>query len=812
MKVLFLTISDQQCHPLNEYSDLHRTYDFISWEAGFKAILSDVCIFDYYKSFVANGPFGMESSILKLVQENNIQLIIIPNLYYELAPIFLSKLRNVGCRSLIVFFDDSMRFYDTSCFYLSAGDYFLTHDSRNSKSLYKRHGIDAEYFPLYPSHSFFREIITRIDKAAVKVAGDVVFVGAKIADRGVFIDYLKDNGINVNVYGKGWDVGMLTTEEMLAAYKFSKISLNFIKTIDGSGRFQLKARLFEIIMAGGFVLSEHNDELAEYFDIGHEIDTFRSPDELLDKIKFYLEKSELRMEMQTRAARRVHKSYSFESNWRRYLRDIETGKIKISYPDPDYKVPTAAINSFFNWNFSFIYGRLMLKDYRLAYQQYRFCRRELKGIAGNDTAAINLLIKWALLRIMVKTVNRILKRNQINRIRQVRSLFKEMLTSKTTKRRVMAKLANLKKASSLEDKEALLHVMANRVYEFIEKRKTPGKDFAYLFSENSRQPTLYSSAYACMTLSILGRLRNLTADQKLRWLEYFNGFQNKEDGLFYDPVVDSPLFRSADWWGMRHLALHMISAYNDLGGKPKYPFRFLRDYYHQAQIEYLIDSVNWSSSILHSDDIDNKIMNIGCLLQYQRDAWGDQDAGTAVTYLQEYLREKINHETGMWGAFAVQDPTQRSRMVQFAYHLFPLFFYDKMPIQYPEKVVEIVLATQNSLGGFGVKLNSSACEDIDSIDILIRLAPYVPKRKEEIDQALKKAIGWILCNQVTDGGFVFRLNEALEYGHRETSSEKNKGSMFPTWFRTLSVVYLLNYFKNANEFIITNCPGYEFSY
>ena len=38
MKVLFLTISDQQCHPLNEYSDLHRTYDFISWEAGFKAI------------------------------------------------------------------------------------------------------------------------------------------------------------------------------------------------------------------------------------------------------------------------------------------------------------------------------------------------------------------------------------------------------------------------------------------------------------------------------------------------------------------------------------------------------------------------------------------------------------------------------------------------------------------------------------------------------------------------------------------------------------------------------------------------------
>jgi len=149
-------------------------------------------------------------------------------------------------------------------------------------------------------------------------------------------------------------------------------------------------------------------------------------------------------------------------------------------------------------------------------------------------------------------------------------------------------------------------------------------------------------------------------------------------------------------------------------------------------------------------------------------------------------------------------------MVQFAYHLFALFFYDHVQLPYPEKVVRHVLATQNEFGGFGVKLNSSACEDIDSIDIMIRLLPFVPKLKDDIDSALKKALIWVLCNQVADGGFVFRLNEPFVFGHAETSSKMNQGAMLPTWFRTLSLAYLMNYFELLNKFRITRCPGYEF--
>ncbi len=791
---------------MHKYVDLHCNLDLSAWAAGYRAVSSNVFIFDYYASFVSDGPFGMECSIRELVEKNNIQLLIVPNMYYELAPSFLNELRAIGCRSLIEFFDDSMRFEDTNRFYLSSFDYYLAHDYIMTKTPYKAYGVDAKCFPVVPSHTFYKEIIQRRDKEQLKCANDVVFVGARIADRDIFINYLKDNAIDIAVYGRGWDAGMLSTEQMIVAFNSSKIGLNFVKAIGGSDRAQLKARLFEIIMGGGFVLSEHSDELADYFDIGREIDTFRSPQELLDKIRFYLGNSSIRGEMATRAKEKVEKNYSFESIWRRYLADIENGTIKSFYPNPGYKIPDTAINSFLNWNQSLMYGRFMLGQYALAYQQYMFCQRELKGLFCHISLT-TWLLKRNVRRFMTMVARRIFSRNNRLRIKKQYSLFEELISSRNIRRQIIPKI-NKMTISSMANMEVLFQDVADKVCEFVNQRKVPGKDFEYLYSKSAKQPTLYSSAYACMTLSLLGRAKLFTPDQKLGWIRYFDSYQSDADGLFYDPVVDSALFKTSDWWGARHLALHMITAYTDLGGKPRLPFRFLEGYYDHDRINDWLDGFDWSGSVTHADDIDNKIMNIGCLLQYQRDNWGDQRAGSSVACLQKYLMDKVNPETGMWGRFDVQDPDQRSRMVQFAYHLFPLFFYDKLQIKHPDKVVQIVLATQNKHGGFGVRLNSSACEDIDSVDILARLLPLVPLRKVEIDTAMRKALGWVLCNQGCDGGFVFRLYEAMTYGHEEMVSGKNCGGMFPTWFRILCLAYLARHFS-IGGFYITPGPGLE---
>lgn len=349
------------------------------------------------------------------------------------------------------------------------------------------------------------------------------------------------------------------------------------------------------------------------------------------------------------------------------------------------------------------------------------------------------------------------------------------------------------------------------VLHFLRKIQDDQSVFEYKYSESRTKTTLYASAYACMTLSLLDELAKLSQQNKERWVLYFDSFQSEVDGLFYDSVVQNEFYDDSDWWGARHLALHMIGAYTDLEAKPKTPFRFLENYYQRASIHRWLDDFDWSSPSIGDSDIDNKIMNIGCLLQYQRDNWNDDHAEYTIDKLKAYLKSKINTRTGMWGGFDELDPHQRSRMVQFAYHLMLVFFYDKDFSFDAERIVGLVLSTQNKHGGYGTKPNSSACEDIDSIDILLRLRQFCSiDVQRKIDQSIHVAFKWILLNQVQDGGFVFRLYEPFIYGSEETSSTTNEGAIFPTWFRTLSIAYISHHLAPKHGFKLNNCPGYEF--
>ena len=346
---------------------------------------------------------------------------------------------------------------------------------------------------------------------------------------------------------------------------------------------------------------------------------------------------------------------------------------------------------------------------------------------------------------------------------------------------------------------------------FVETLRVDDQLPAYRYSHSSSKPTLYSSAYACMTHSLVQTLDLFSINHKKAWVRYFDSHQDSNSGLFYDPITNSSSFADSDWWGARHLALHMVSAYTALKCRPKYPFSFLTTYYTNAYIDEWIESINWSANEMFDTDVDNKIMNIGCLLQYQRDAWCDQKADHAVELLKSQLRRKLNPETGLWGKTNIKNPNQLSRMIQFAYHLLPLYFYDGDFDFSLEKIANLILATQNKYGGFGVAYNSSACEDIDSVELLIRIYPYLTHNlKARVDESLRKSFRWICLNQVSDGGFVFRLFEPLMYGSDQMKSNINQGALFPTWFRTLSLVYLLDHFCDTNEYRTLSCPGYTY--
>jgi len=180
---------------------------------------------------------------------------------------------------------------------------------------------------------------------------DVTFVGQAYGNRPAYIRYLLDSGIDVRVWGYGWDgysgqrrarsavtflkrgielardmdwrmslrnvpslvsrigkrrerpgskvalpnrvVGPpLSDSEMVRMFSRSRINLGFstCREADQSGRpiLQVRLRDFEIPMSGGFYMVEYMEELEEFFCIGKEVVCYTSVQDLAEKIEYFL--------------------------------------------------------------------------------------------------------------------------------------------------------------------------------------------------------------------------------------------------------------------------------------------------------------------------------------------------------------------------------------------------------------------------------------------------------------------------------------------------------------------------------------------
>jgi len=332
---------------------------------------------------------------------------------------------------------------------------------------------------------------------------------------------------------------------------------------------------------------------------------------------------------------------------------------------------------------------------------------------------------------------------------------------------------------------------------------------SYRYAYSQSVPVLYASTYAAMARHLYGDLENLSDDQRKQWLKYFSLHQD-DDGLFKDPQVANKMAESEDWWGWRHLTLQVAISITALGGIVARPFTFLDPFLDADYLISWLKSRDWER---RPDFVSNEVQNIGTMLQYARDFHKDDQAGRIVECLLDWLERNQDPCNGLWGG-PCNTPVLLSRGLQTGYHLWLLFFYDRRPIRFLERIIDSVLATQNKLGGFGVNLDSSACEDIDSIDPLVRLSFLTDYRSDELKDALYSAIPWVLTNMNDDGGFVFTRGESFIYGHEKMSSIIDESAMFPTWFRTLSLAYLAQALPGSAigkfNWRFVDCPGLQF--
>ena len=204
---------------------------------------------------------------------------------------------------------------------------------------------------------------------------DVSFVGQAYGERPAYIRHLLDCGIDVRVWGYGWDRlvpggvtgsvplakrlwraarklftadgrqvllknarsaagidrrvtlpreavgGPLADDEMVRLFSRSKINLGFSSCgethVSGERIVQVRLRDFEVPMSGGFYMVEYLEELEEFFAVGKEIVCYSTPEDLADKIRYYLSHEDER-----EAIRRAgHIRCMREHSWRKRLDD-----------------------------------------------------------------------------------------------------------------------------------------------------------------------------------------------------------------------------------------------------------------------------------------------------------------------------------------------------------------------------------------------------------------------------------------------------------------------------------------------------------
>lgn len=124
---------------------------------------------------------------------------------------------------------------------------------------------------------------------------------------------------------QGVEIGPPVVYGKAAALVFagSKINLNIaLKGIEGG----TPQRVMDIMGAGGFVMTTYCAETAELFEEDREIVMFRTPEELLEKVDYYLTHEAERKQIAKQGCEKVLGRYTYEHKMRELIDWLETEK------------------------------------------------------------------------------------------------------------------------------------------------------------------------------------------------------------------------------------------------------------------------------------------------------------------------------------------------------------------------------------------------------------------------------------------------------------------------------------------------------
>lgn len=131
-----------------------------------------------------------------------------------------------------------------------------------------------------------------------------------------------DTSFDPQIVNKG---GVNYVSEMPLIFHYSKINIHITSRSIPSG---IPLRVLDVLACGGFLLSNYQPELAEYFIDGEDIVMYNNMQDLYEKIAYYLDHEEDRVRIARAGHEKVKKYFSY-SHQLGILKEILEGKFSV---------------------------------------------------------------------------------------------------------------------------------------------------------------------------------------------------------------------------------------------------------------------------------------------------------------------------------------------------------------------------------------------------------------------------------------------------------------------------------------------------
>ncbi len=300
-----------------KYSGVYLPFDTYLYQP-LKETFSRVIIYDYLRRAAEIGHRAMNREIMATVRREHPQYVLWTSYYYDVFPETLDTIRQAGSTVVGWYFDDEWRFDQYSKYWIPHLDYSVTN---SVSTVPKYQALNARVIQTIPNTG----VACFPDWSHMAEKYDVSFVGSRVyANREQLFDNIEKSGIHIAIFGAGWPRGYVSFEEMLDIFQTSKINLNFStgNPVDGDV-LQIKGRVFQVCMAGGFLLTEYVPGLEKYFVPDKEIVWFHTLEEMSEKIIYYLNHDEERRSIAKAGWARASREYTSGAMMAQVFAEIE---------------------------------------------------------------------------------------------------------------------------------------------------------------------------------------------------------------------------------------------------------------------------------------------------------------------------------------------------------------------------------------------------------------------------------------------------------------------------------------------------------